>query len=115
MYEKTYEELTKEINSLLSNNSALIEQFVFQELSGNKSIDKLYYWNSEATARIEFLFEDSGEMIPIEINIDGNKKTQSLKVFRGKYKNPISVRITHENFGAETGVLNIPVYAIWNL
>ena len=115
IFEKGYKELNHGISSLLCNNAALIEQFVFQELSGNVSIEKLYYWNSEATARIEFLFEDSGNMIPIEINIDDNKKSQSLKVFRQKYNNPMSIRITYENFGVEAGVLNIPIYAVWNL
>jgi len=115
IFEKGYKDLNHGISSFLCNNSALIEQFVFQELSGNSSIEKLYYWNSEATARIEFLFEDSGNMIPIEINIDDNKKSQSLKVFRQKYKNPMSIRITYENFGVEAGVLNIPIYAVWNL
>lgn len=115
IFDIDYKDLNQGVNSFLCNNAALIEQFVFQELIGNTSIDKLYYWNSDATARIEFLFEDSGNMIPIEINIDGNKKSQSLRVFREKYKNPISIRITYDNFGMEDGVLSIPIYAVWNL
>lgn len=95
--------------------NALLKQFIFQELSANKNIGELFYWTSEATARIEFIFEDSSQVVPVNINLDGNKKTQNLKVFQEKYKNTMSIRITSDIFSMEGGILNIPVYSIWNL
>lgn len=114
-YQINYEDIMGDRRNMSSNNNALNEQFAFQELLFNKNINDFYYWTSDATARIEFVFEDSGQIVPIDINIDGNKKAQSLKVFKERYNNAMSVRITYEKFSMNNGILNIPIYAIWNL
>jgi len=115
MYGITYDDLNKDKSSILIKNSAIIEQFVHQELIYNKNIGQIFYWTSEATARIPFVFEDSGQIIPIDINVTGSTKAQSLKVYRQRYKNPMSVTITYEKFSMNDGLLNIPVYSVWNL
>ncbi|MCR5083701.1 MAG: ATP-binding protein [Parasporobacterium sp.] len=115
MYGITYDDLNKDKSSILIKNSAIIEQFVHQELIYNTNIGQIFYWTSEATARIPFVFEDSGQIIPIDINVTGSTKAQSLKVYRQRYKNPMSVTITYEKFSMNDGLLNIPVYSVWNL
>jgi hypothetical protein len=36
-------------------------------------------------------------------------------VFHEIYKNVVSIKITYDYFGMDEGVLNIPIYAIWNI
>lgn len=115
VYGIEYNQIKDGLDGLLSHNNALNEQFVYQELLYNKNFKNFYYWTSDATARIEFIFEDSGQVIPIVINIDGNKKAQNLKVFAEKYHSPISIKITYKEFSMEEGTLNVPVYSVWNL
>lgn len=106
------------IKGFMTNNSymkALVEQFVFQELNYNPHIGRLYYWISDATSKIEFLFEDSGIIIPVEINIFNNTKAQSIKVYRQKYKPPMIIRITDNRFSMKNGIMELPMFSIWNL
>ena len=110
-----YEDFDTEALPFMAKNGALTEQFVFQELLYNKNIEKMYYWTSEATAKIEFVFEDEGTVIPIEININCNQKAQSLKIYKTRYDTPMAIRITREKLEVEKGILNIPLYSVWNL
>ncbi len=96
-------------------NKALTEQFAYQELRYNKSIGELFYWVSEATAKIEFLFEDSGVMIPVEINLNNNTKAQSIKVYKAKYNPPMIIKITLDAFSMKSGMMELPIFAIWAL
>ncbi len=115
LYEIEYQDLRRGANVFTSHNQSLTEQFVFQELLFNQNVGKVYYWTSDATARIEFIFEDSGVVIPIEINLYGNNKAQSLKVYKGRYKTPMALRITCGRAVSEDGIYDMPLYAIWNL
>lgn len=100
---------------LQSRNGALALQYVFCELQHNPNVSDIHYWTSAATAKIDFLFEDGDNVIPIEINLDENTKAQSLKVYRSRYKNNMSVRITVDTMSISGGILNLPLFAIWNM
>ena len=45
---------------------ALTEQYTLQELSSIKGIRSIYYWTSEATAEVDFVFFDGQSVIPAE-------------------------------------------------
>lgn len=94
---------------------ALVEQLVYQELTYNKSVGKLYYWISDATAKVEFLFEDSGIVIPVEINLDNNTKAQSIKVYKQRYNPHMIIKVTENTFSMNKGTMELPLFAIWNL
>lgn len=96
-------------------DGALVEQYIFCELLHNPNVNDIYYWVSEATARIEFVFQDGDAVIPIEINLDLNEKAQSLKVFRNKYKIPMSIRVSKDTMNMEPGMLTLPLFSLWNL
>jgi hypothetical protein len=101
-------------NMFLYKNKMLLHQFIFQELINNRGMDEIYYWVSEATAKIDFVFEDN-MVIPVEINLKDNHKAQSLKVLKQRFKNEISICITEDIFKMENSVLKIPIYSLWNL
>lgn len=115
MYGMTYEEIAEaqDISSL--KQGALTEQYVYGELTANRNIRELYYWISEATARIEFLFEDAGAVIPVEINLNGNAKAQSIKVYKARYNPDMYISISKDSMSMADGVMRLPLYALWNL
>jgi len=115
IYNMAYSDIS---NAFETNNDymkAMTEQFAYQELRYNKEIGELWYWISDATAKIEFLFEDSGIIIPIEINLTNNTKAQSIKVFKARYNPPMIIKITMDRFSMESGVMELPLFSVWHL
>lgn len=94
---------------------ALTEQFALQELSSLPQIRSIYYWTSEATAEVDFLFSDGRKVIPVEVKASDNIQAQSLKVYRSKYDTPLAVRTSLANLRFDKGLLNVPLYVLWNL
>lgn len=92
----------------------LSEQLVLAELTMNANVQELYFWTSEATARIDFVFEDDGEIIPVDVQTTVRKKAQNLKVFHQKYGNRMWIRISLEQLSFHKGNLNVPIYGLWN-
>ncbi len=115
VYGLSYDEIAKMENPFDIHNGAVIEQYVFNELCCNYNVGNIYYWISEATAKIEFIFEDSGVVIPMNINLMENTKSQSLKVYNSRYNPPMSIVITLNNIDMNTDILKLPIYSIWNL
>lgn len=95
-------------------NGALLEQLVLSELTMNSTVDRLYFWISGATARVDFVFEDDGEVVPVDVQSRIRRKAQSIKVFHNKYNNHMAIRISLDKLGFSKGVLNIPLYGLWN-
>ncbi|MBQ9701242.1 MAG: ATP-binding protein, partial [Lachnospiraceae bacterium] len=91
------------------------EQYIYEELLHNPNVSDLYYWISEATARIEFMFEDGEAVIPMEVNLDCNEKAQSLKVFKSRYEVPMAIRVTRDTINMSAGMLSLPLFSLWNL
>ncbi len=114
MYGLTIDDFDDE-RVLKNYNGALALQYVFCELKHNPNISDVHYWTSTATAKIDFVFQDGNNIIPIEVNLDENAKAQSLKVYRSRYNNNMSVRITVDTMSISNGILNLPLFAIWNL
>lgn len=95
---------------------ALTEQYVLQELSANKkAVRNLYYWTSEATAEVDFVYSDGYRVIPIEVKSSENIQARSLKVFREKYQTELALRTSLSNLRLDAGLLNIPLYTLWAL
>ena len=94
-------------------NGALIEQYVLSELAMNPTVDSLYFWVSGATARVDFVFEYNGEIVPVTIQPQIRRKAQSVKVFRKKYGGRMTIRISLEGLGFAKSVLNLPLYGLW--
>ncbi|MDE5965822.1 MAG: AAA family ATPase [Lachnospiraceae bacterium] len=95
-------------------SGVLPEQYAIAELTMNRNVSDLYFWISGATARVDLVFEDDGEVIPVDVQSKVQNKAQSLKVFRKKYENRMAIRISLEDLSFAKGVLNIPLYGLWN-
>jgi predicted AAA+ superfamily ATPase len=100
-----------EKNTILTEyKGALTEQFVCQQL---KIKTDIYYWVApNATAEIDFVFQEQNEIVPVEVKAEENLKSKSLKVFVDKFKNKNAIRTSMNKFRSEDWLTNIPLYAI---
>jgi len=94
---------------------ALTEQFVLSELAGMDFIRSIYYWTSEATAEIDFVFADSKDIYPVEVKVGGNLRSKSLRVYRERYTQNLAIRISLSNLRLDNGLVNIPLFSLFNL
>lgn len=90
---------------------ALTENYIAQQL---RSVDQenLYYWTSEQTAEIDFLYEFDQGIIPLEVKAGHNTKSKSLHVYDNKYSPKALVRSNLLNLKHDGKVLNIPLHLI---
>jgi predicted AAA+ superfamily ATPase len=90
---------------------AITEQFVLQQLIAAGL--KPYYWSAEnATAEIDLLIQQKGDILPIEVKAEENLKSKSLKVFVEKYKTEKNIRTSMSDFRTDVWLTNLPLYAI---
>ncbi len=94
---------------------ALTEQYVLQQLLVVPEND-IFYWTAEnATAKIDFLIQAEGEIIPIEVKAEENLQAKSLRTFVDKYKIANAIRTSMSDYKEQEWVVNIPLYAVGNL
>ncbi len=96
-------------------NGSLTEQFVLQELSVQKIAQSVYYWSEGATSEVDFIFSRKNMIVPVEAKAGLNVHAQSLKVFRNKYTPKIAVRTSLRDIKLNDGLLNMPLYELFNL
>jgi predicted AAA+ superfamily ATPase len=89
------------------------ENFVLQELltCGHETV---YSWQ-ESTAQVEFLLEENGAVIPLEVKAGSTiKHAKSLGVFASKYNPPYRVKISGRPLPERKSedVLNCPLYLV---
>ena len=110
----SHNQIKGDMDTMEDINGALLEQLVLSELTMNKTVNKLYFWISGATARVDFVFEDDGQVVPVDVQSHIRRKAQSMKVFNQKYRNHMAIRISLDGLSFTKGVLNIPLYGLWN-
>ena len=96
-------------------NGALAEQFVCQELKAAKVSPLLYWGRQSSTAEVDFLTQDNGEIIPIEVKSAKHTKSQSLKVYMQEYKPKHAIRTSLKNYGVVDNLYSVPLYMISQL
>jgi predicted AAA+ superfamily ATPase len=94
---------------------ALTEQFVLSELAGKGFIRNIYYWTSDGIAEVDFVFADSRDIYPVEVKAGENLRAKSLKMYREKYAPKLSIRTSLSNLRLDNGLLNIPLFTLFNL
>ena len=90
---------------------ALTENYVAQQLHANGV--KIYYWESDNRAELDFVIQVENNIIPIEVKSWEAVRSQSLEVFRKKYNLKNAIRVSAKNFGYENGIKSVPLYAVW--
>jgi predicted AAA+ superfamily ATPase len=78
-------------------------------------IRSVYYWTTDGTAEVDFVFADSGEIYSVEVKAGENLHAKSLRVYRDRYKPRLSIRASLSNLRLDDGLLNVPLFALFNL
>lgn len=92
-------------------HGAFIENFVAQELRACGQ--KLYYWESDGKAEVDFVFQTPLMPVPLETKAGINVKSKSLASFRAKHPElSRAARTNLLNFDKSGGIENYPLYAL---
>lgn len=96
---------------------AFAENYVLNELKTMRK--EPYFWRSGNTAEVDFIFEDSGSIIPVEVKAADNTQAKSYKQFCKKFNPPLGYKLSGKNIGENlcerTKTYSIPLYMIWQI
>lgn len=96
-------------------NGRLAENYIVEQLHSMRT-SPICYWTSETgRAEVDFLIQDSEQIVPIEVKSGTNVKAKSFHVYREKYKPEVSVRTSMQNLRLDAGLLNVPLYLVGEL
>jgi predicted AAA+ superfamily ATPase len=91
---------------------ALTEQFVIQQLKAAE-MDYIGYWtNNRSTAEVDFIVQNAGSIIPVEVKSSENTKAKSFKIFCEKYNPKTAIRTSLAGYKKESWMTNVPLYLI---
>ena len=99
-------------NLFMEFKGALTEQYVMQQLAAEGELNIYYYTNDRGACEIDFLIDNGERIVPVEVKAELNLRAKSLKSYRDKYNPDISVRTSMADYRMETGLLNLPLYAV---
>lgn len=74
---------------------------------------ELFYWESEAKAEVDFVIMRDGNVIPVEVKSSDRTRSYSLNSYMKKYSPAYAVRISSKNFGFDSGIKSVPLYAAY--
>ncbi len=97
------------LNKNMIYKGAMAENYVAQILYAKTR--EIYYWQLGSMYEVDFLINDEGDIIPIEVKASDNVTSKSLKYYIQRYKPKYSIRISTKNFGFENNIKSIPLYA----
>ena len=106
-------ELLVQGNKLFNEyQGAFVENYVAQQLIALNQ-PSLYDWRSKGgKAELDFLYEFSGKICPLEVKAGVNLRSKSLQSYDTQFSPPTLARTTLLNFKKDGKILNIPLYAI---
>lgn len=101
------------------NKRALVEAFVGQELLAYALPSRkqsLYYWHKETRsdqAEIDYIIQQDGYVIPVEVKAGTRRTLQSLQQFLKTHPNsPYGIRFSQNNYSDYQNIRSYPLYAI---
>lgn len=96
---------------------SLSENFINNELVSLGYVT--YFWRSKNSAEVDFLIEDDGRVIPIEVKANVNTKAKSYNEFIKRYKTKIGFRFSLKNSGENkvgvTKTYSLPLSLVFRL
>ncbi|MBR6250228.1 MAG: ATP-binding protein [Bacteroidales bacterium] len=91
---------------------ALTEQYVFQQLRLSDD-NTIYYWSAEnSQGEIDFLTQNNGRIVPIEVKAAENLQAKSLRLFIERNSALHGLRFSLSQYRKQDWMTNIPLYAV---
>ncbi|MCR5271542.1 MAG: ATP-binding protein [Lachnospiraceae bacterium] len=109
--------ILEESDLYIRYKGAFSENYVLNEL---KSLGKSpFFWRSGNTAEVDFIYEEEGEIVPVEVKAADNTQAKSYKQFCRKYKPKKGLKLSRKNIAENlcefTTTYNIPLYLEWDI
>ncbi len=113
-----YRTVLTEPDGYAAFKGALTENFCMTELI-TLGI-RPYYWRSDNTAEVDFVFEDdANRIIPMEVKSADNTRAKSFATYCKQYRPALGFRISAKNVGDNqkdcTHEISLPLYLLWKL
>lgn len=106
-----------ETPSYIRFKGAFTENYVLNELVSH--VKEPYFWHSGNTAEVDFIYENKGEIVPVEVKSAENTQAKSYKLFCQKYRPGTGFKLSQKNIAENnlegTKTYSIPLYLCWNL
>jgi uncharacterized protein len=97
-------------------NGAFVENYAAQQLRTCTSAGDLTYWRSDGRkAEVDFICQIDRSIYPLEIKAGINPRSKSLLSYREKYSPRMCIRSTLLNLKLDSGLMNLPLYALGDL
>ena len=80
--------------------------------------ENLYFWTREkekSQAEVDYLIQNKGKIIPIEVKSGKSGKMQSMHLFLAEKQSEYGIRTSLENFSKYDNIRVYPLYAIGNI
>ena len=104
-------------DTFMRYKGAFVENYVLNEL--RSAGREPYFWRSGNTAEVDFIYEDQGLIIPVEVKAADNTQAKSYKQFCRKYQPLRGYKLSEKNMGESicenTRTFSIPLYMSWNM
>lgn len=91
-------------------NGALAEQYALQQMKTLEDIEISYWVSKSGNAEIDFVIQNNGYVIPVEVKANTNLQAKSLKVYKEKYQPEKSIRTSLADFEINNGLYNVPLF-----
>ena len=106
-----------ETPSYIRFKGVFTENYVLNELVSYGK--EPYFWHSGNTAEVDFIYENKGEIVPVEVKSAENTQAKSYKLFCQKYRPGTGFKLSQKNIAENnldgTKTYSIPLYLCWNL
>ena len=113
----SYKDFLDENDSLKTFKGAVVENYVLNELI--RQGKNPYFWRSGNSAELDFLFEDDGQIFPVEVKAATNTQAKSYKQFCKKYSPKKGYKLSLKNIASNdcegTETISLPLYLAWKM
>lgn len=100
-----------------TNKGAVTENYVLNELLCMQK--NPYYWRSGNSAELDFLFENDGKVVPVEVKAATNTQAKSYKQFCKKFAPAKGYKLSLKNLAVNDcegcSTVSLPLYLLWTI
>ena len=112
-----YRDFLDETDTMKTFKGAVVENYVMNELASYGK--KPFFWRSGNTAELDFLFEENGEIVPVEVKSADNTQAKSYRQFCKKYQPRRGYKLSLKNLAVNvcegTATTSLPLYLTWRI
>lgn len=112
-----YKNILGDSETLKTFKGALTENYVMNELAVMNKHP--YFWRSGNTAELDFLFENEGMVIPVEVKAAENTQAKSFRQFCKKYSIKKGFKVSMKNIAVNecenARTVSLPLFLLWNI